>query len=225
MLFWCPPILLAASQSYLPESDNFTSLIRSDELPCCPLTSIRPSGLCLHRFRKKKDFTLVLYEMMTKHRVFITYIINENSLTCITFFLKAMFLYLWLTVFGFSILPAHLLTGTLTCSENFNTCFINLFYLVHSVLFKKLACSSRKRFVGFQLCSLQTQQNNNAYSILAETHQKMVFLLDFSFLFHHVKTMYQDVWKLKALRRIYSYFWMNETALLISLFSTLPINR
>lgn len=25
MLFWCPPILLAASQSYLPESDNFTS--------------------------------------------------------------------------------------------------------------------------------------------------------------------------------------------------------
>lgn len=89
MLFWCPPILLAASQSYLPESDNFTSLIRSDELPCCPLTSIRPSGLCLHRFRKKKDFTLVLYEMMTKHRVFITYIINENSLTCITFFFES----------------------------------------------------------------------------------------------------------------------------------------
>lgn len=78
MLFWCPPILLAASQSYLPESDNFTSLMCSDELPCCPLTSIRPSGLCLHRFRKKKDFTLGSCKMMTKHRAFITHIINEN---------------------------------------------------------------------------------------------------------------------------------------------------
>lgn len=86
MLFWCPPILLEASQSYLPESDNFTSLICSDELPCCPLTSIRPSGLCLHRFRKKKDFTLVLCKIMTKHRVFITYIINENKVLPVLLF-------------------------------------------------------------------------------------------------------------------------------------------
>ena len=77
MLFWCPPIRLAASQSYLPESDNTTSLICSDELPCCPLTSIRPSGLCLHWFRKKKDFMLVLYKMIVKHTAFIR--INKRN--------------------------------------------------------------------------------------------------------------------------------------------------
>lgn len=77
MLFWCPPILLAASQSYLPESDNFTSVIRRDERPCCPLTSMRPSGLCLHRFGKKKDFMLVLCKMMTKPMAFMLYTVSE----------------------------------------------------------------------------------------------------------------------------------------------------
>lgn len=138
MLFWCPPILLAASQSYLPESDNFTSVICSDELPCCPLTSIRPSGLCLHRFRKKKDFMLVLCTMMSKQMVFNTYTVNENIIIpALTFLFKtAVFLDLWFTLFGSPTWPAHLLTETLTCSKNLNTCLLSFFYLVCSWLLK-----------------------------------------------------------------------------------------
>lgn len=97
MLFWCPPILLAASQSYLPESDNFTSLMCRDERPCCPLTSTRPSGLCLHWFKKKKDFMFVLCKMMTKRMAFVIYIGDKkNLLTCIQiFFSKKQCFYIY----------------------------------------------------------------------------------------------------------------------------------
>lgn len=158
MLFWCPPILLAASQSYLPESDNFTSLICSDELLCCPLTSIRPSGLCLHWFRKNKDFMRILCKMMMKHIAFIIDTINENKLlpVFIFYFKKAVFIYTLLFLANPFYQPTCLQGHWLISSKNLNISFINLFYLLCFLLFIKLVCSSRKDFVVFQLCSLQT---------------------------------------------------------------------
>lgn len=123
MLFWCPPILLAASQSYLPESDNFTSLICRDELPCCPLTSRRPSGLCLHRVREKKYFMFRLCKMMTKNDGIYDICSKQNELlpafncVCVLVPPNLGFLYLWFIIPSLSILPVHLLTGRRTVGK------------------------------------------------------------------------------------------------------------
>lgn len=45
MLFWCPPILLRASQSKRPQSDRPTPTMVSMDSPWCPRTSTRSSGL------------------------------------------------------------------------------------------------------------------------------------------------------------------------------------
>ena len=117
------------------------------------------------------------------------------------------------------------------------TCFINLFYLACSLLFRhSLAFYKasmffyrlsrwRKDFVaGFPLYSLQTAKwqqclFNSGYSLRAK-----IPLPYFSFLFHHISRMYQDAWQLKNLKGIYSFhFWMNATVLLISITGTICI--